>query len=362
MAEDVDTPSASVSVALATYNGSRYLPEFLQSLTAQTVRPTQLVVLDDTSQDDSVAIVERFARDAPFPVALHIQPQRRGYRDTFLDAAMLCTSEFVSFADQDDVWHPRKLEACLSAAVRHGALLCAHAADKVDADLNPFQRLGQGIDRDGVAEPLTLPPWGLFFGFTEVFRRDLLDLVDVRDRPRDNIEEQYLLAHDRWVYVLGTSLGRTALISEPLALYRQHETNASGHLAQNTLYDRIRAITATSLRSHVVHIEVAEHIARLMSRIAAGSSPYAEAAGRAAEHWSRVGYLQTIRHDIYGGERWFDRARMFARMVGENGYGAARVSGIGGKAMLKDCALGVFRSGALVDGVFRLWPGLGRTR
>jgi glycosyltransferase involved in cell wall biosynthesis len=50
-----------VSVVLCTYNGARYLPEQLASIEAQTLGIDRLVLRDDGSTDDSVAIVRRWA-------------------------------------------------------------------------------------------------------------------------------------------------------------------------------------------------------------------------------------------------------------------------------------------------------------
>ena len=58
----------SVSVAMATYNGERYLPEMLESLAAQTRLPDELVVRDDGSTDGTLGVVHDFARRVPFRV------------------------------------------------------------------------------------------------------------------------------------------------------------------------------------------------------------------------------------------------------------------------------------------------------
>ena len=76
-AGDVSAPASSldgsprrISVALCTYNGGRYLEAQLESISAQTRQPAELVACDDGSTDDTLAILERFARRAPFSVSL----------------------------------------------------------------------------------------------------------------------------------------------------------------------------------------------------------------------------------------------------------------------------------------------------
>ena len=68
----------SLSVALCTYNGSRFLSEQLQSIGSQSRLPDELVICDDRSSDNTVDIVEKFAMGVPFPVRLQGNPTNLG--------------------------------------------------------------------------------------------------------------------------------------------------------------------------------------------------------------------------------------------------------------------------------------------
>lgn len=102
--------SATVSIALCTYNGEKFLAQQLDSLLHQTVAPDELVVCDDASSDRSVEIVEAFARRAGFPVRLFRNPQNLGYVGNFEKAISLCTHDLIFLCDQDDLWDARKIE------------------------------------------------------------------------------------------------------------------------------------------------------------------------------------------------------------------------------------------------------------
>jgi glycosyltransferase involved in cell wall biosynthesis len=67
----------NLSVALATFNGERFLEQQLASFANQTLQPTELVVCDDGSTDGTSGIVEQFARDAPFPVQLGVNDEHK---------------------------------------------------------------------------------------------------------------------------------------------------------------------------------------------------------------------------------------------------------------------------------------------
>src|SRR6476620_5065531 len=100
---------AGISIALATYNGEKYLPAQLQSLARQTRLPTELVVFDDCSTDRTIDIINDFVSRAPFPVRVARNESRLGFVNNFMRAAQACQADLVAFCDQDDVWEPHKL-------------------------------------------------------------------------------------------------------------------------------------------------------------------------------------------------------------------------------------------------------------
>src|SRR5664280_13480 len=103
------TSSVNISIAMATYNGERFIREQLDSLARQTYLPCELIVSDDGSTDRTLEIVEDFAKSAPFSVRAYRNEQNLGYADNFLKAASLCDGEWIAFCDQDDVWFDNKL-------------------------------------------------------------------------------------------------------------------------------------------------------------------------------------------------------------------------------------------------------------
>ncbi len=80
-----------ISIALATFNGARFLKEQLLSLAEQTCLPAELVVTDDGSTDEKLAILEWFSHAAPFHLSIHRNDKRLGYDMNFFKAASLCS-------------------------------------------------------------------------------------------------------------------------------------------------------------------------------------------------------------------------------------------------------------------------------
>ena len=99
-----------ISVAMCTFNGGRYLDEQLQSIASQTRLPSELVVCDDHSTDETLSILKKFQTNASFPVRIVQNAMRVGSTRNFDQAIGMCHGEFIALCDQDDRWLPMKLE------------------------------------------------------------------------------------------------------------------------------------------------------------------------------------------------------------------------------------------------------------
>lgn len=213
-----------ISIALATFNGAQFLQEQLASLVAQNFLPTELVVTDDGSTDETLAILERFAGVAPFPVSVHRNDQRLGYGMNFLKAASLCSVDVIAFSDQDDVWLPAKLERLRKAFGHLQADFVAHAAEVTDARLvNMGKRYPNiGVDRCFASDEVR----EIFYpGFAiAVSRKFFGGVLDVISRPGFHVD-----AHDELLCGLAAVGCKRYELSESLVLYRQHGANLIGY-------------------------------------------------------------------------------------------------------------------------------------
>lgn len=98
-----------ISIAMATYNGAKYLQEQLDSFVTQTRQPDELVVCDDGSSDATVEILRHFAAGAPFAVEIHENEVNLSHAKNFEKALSLCGGDVIFFSDQDEVWFPEKV-------------------------------------------------------------------------------------------------------------------------------------------------------------------------------------------------------------------------------------------------------------
>ncbi len=96
---------APVSVIIPTYNNGRFLPEAIESVLAQTVRPLEIIVVDDGSTDDTSERLRPYATRV-----IYRHQANQGVSAARNLGILAASGDFIAFLDSDDVWHPRKLE------------------------------------------------------------------------------------------------------------------------------------------------------------------------------------------------------------------------------------------------------------
>jgi len=246
--------SLSISVAMCTYNGGRFLSEQLASIAAQDRPPDELVVCDDGSLDDSHEIVKEFARRCAFATRLVANEKNLGSTKNFEKAISLCHGDIVAMADQDDVWYPHKLKRVETVFLESSETVGAFSdADLIDDDSRLLsQRLWNAFSFDAVEqdrfancralEVLLRHP--VVTGATMAFRRELIDILF--PIPSSHI-------HDRWISFLLAARGQFEAIRTPLMQYRRHEGQQEG-LPPQMRRDLIAQARTRGVRFHLEEI------------------------------------------------------------------------------------------------------------
>ena len=109
-----------VSVVMPAYNAAATLEASMRSVLEQSHAQLELVVIDDCSSDDSLAIAQRIAaRDSRVLVLrLGVNAGVAAARNAGIQAGV---GDWIAFLDSDDRWHPDKLRAQLEHMQRTGA-------------------------------------------------------------------------------------------------------------------------------------------------------------------------------------------------------------------------------------------------
>ncbi len=102
----------TTGIAIALYNGARFLEDQLDTLRLQTLPPDRVVLCDDGSKDNTVEIVRNYIEkyNLQDKWQLYINEQNLGYAKNFYTAMSLCNTDIIYMCDQDDLWKADKLE------------------------------------------------------------------------------------------------------------------------------------------------------------------------------------------------------------------------------------------------------------
>ena len=332
--------SRGVSIVLATFNGERYLGQLLESLAAQTSRPLELLVGDDGSQDATPEIVARFARTAPFPVAFRQNEVRLGFADNFLTLARSAAGRVVAFCDQDDIWHPTKLERTSVWFDDPEVCLVLHRNLLIDEASRWRGRRFPPIRRTQVRDPRRVDPWFPCPGMAIVVRRSLLEQVDGRGRPPSRDLDGHPMDHDEWAYLVSATLGRTVLLAEDLASYRQHFQSYLGAPAA-TWPEQLKRGSRFGARDYLrpraeMYMALADFWDRFAVDVGRGR-PAADRAAASATWYRRLAASQKARATVHDAR--VSRARRAARalrLVLNGVYRSPIAGGVGARALVGD--------------------------
>jgi glycosyltransferase involved in cell wall biosynthesis len=226
-----------LSIALATFNGEKFLNAQLESIENQSVLPHEVIVSDDCSTDKTLSILEKFKNRAPFTVKIIINTNNVGYTQNFAKAICATTGELVFLCDQDDHWYPNKIEKMLEVVSdKPDYMVYLNDAELADSDLNPI-----GKSKLASMAALKLPEQFFIMGCCAVIRQEFLDRI----LPIPSEVE----GHDDWIVGIAGALGLKYILNRPLQIYRRHGQNASNFAANTTIgTSKLQRFRAEKLR------------------------------------------------------------------------------------------------------------------
>lgn len=206
-----------ISVVVATYNGSRYLREQLNSITTQSYPNLEIIITDDCSTDDTVVIINDFVQSHAEAKAFYGEVNL-GYVKNFEKGCSVATGALIALSDQDDYWLPQKLEKLFNAMERYPLIYC----DSVlcDESLRPLGiNLSDRITCMDFDNCLQQAIFGRIPGHAMLVTKYLLDKC---------LPFSGGVNHDWWLGFAATIYGGVKFFPEPLVYYRQHSSNLFG--------------------------------------------------------------------------------------------------------------------------------------
>ena len=103
-----------ITIVIPAYNAAKTLPATVQSLARQSWVDWQAIIVEDGSQDDTLAVAQALAADEPRLTV--VRNPGKGPSDARNHGAIdLARGAFIAFCDADDIWLPGKLSSVVSA-------------------------------------------------------------------------------------------------------------------------------------------------------------------------------------------------------------------------------------------------------
>lgn len=226
----------SISVVMPTYNSATFVERGLRSIAEQTLLPSEVLVSDDGSADDTVPLAERFGAAHLTLNIRVIKNVHRGPGATRNSGIKAATSDWVAFLDSDDSWRPDKLQtvaACINADPQANFICHNQENHRLDGTVeildfyggyNPTRPLGTQLLWNNLFTPSAV-----------TCRRSLL--LDV-----GGFDEEMMSAQDYELWLKLAPYLHVKMINAPLGLYIERNGSISSGYSTRYLLNCARLL------------------------------------------------------------------------------------------------------------------------
>jgi glycosyltransferase involved in cell wall biosynthesis len=227
-----------ISVVLCTYNGAKYIEAQLASIIAQTNAVAEIIVVDDVSSDDTMAVVERAAaRDSR--ISLSQNNFNIGFTSNFESALQMARHDYIAISDQDDIWHHQKIEKMMAAFEPDAAAIyCDSVRFTKDIPIHPIKNKSSRHVAGTNVRKLAL--YNTVSGHALIIRKSLLEQA----LPIPNA-----VYYDWWLALQAVTSGGLQYLDEILVYQRAHDTNVT--ITKNSSSKELRNNYRVMLRTHL---------------------------------------------------------------------------------------------------------------
>ncbi|KAA6349613.1 putative glycosyltransferase EpsE [termite gut metagenome] len=212
-----------ISVCMATYNGERFIRGQIESILCQLNIDDELIISDDGSTDSTIEIISSF-QDKRIKLYHHQkkQPRKRMaasfllVADNFEYAINKARGEIIYLADQDDIWHPDRIEKTRYFFKDYDLVMCNYNVINGENEIIYNKFYSKSPVSKYLLKNIVRTP---FLGCCMAFKRNVLEYC--MPFPKTCI------GHDYWLGCLIVHLGTFKYIEDTLHYYRKHLTNVS---------------------------------------------------------------------------------------------------------------------------------------
>ena len=220
-----------VLVILASYNGEKYIKEQIESILSQEGVLVKIIVFDDLSIDKTVALVRSNFIDNRVEIVHNLKQTGSAANNFFgaikgLSIDYLNRFDYVSFADQDDIWLPQKLFSAIEKLTKDKSSLYLSNLILWEEEKNTKSIINKSYPQKKYDFLFEGGSAGCTYVFTTRFCKDLKEVLHQFD-----YSNWVFFSHDWFVYFYARINNvKVSIDSNAYILYRIHGQNVHGQL------------------------------------------------------------------------------------------------------------------------------------
>lgn len=204
-----------ISIAMATYNGEKFIKEQLDSILCQICKQDEIIISDDGSTDNTLNIIKSY-NDNRIKI---INGPHDGVKQNFANAISKCKGKYIFLSDQDDIWMVDKISIVLKVFEKKRCTCVLH--DNVTFDSNTGKIIQESFfefrnSKPGILRNIIKNSYiGCCMAFDSKMKEYFLPIPN-------NIE-----MHDQWIGIISEKYGNSIFIKDKLIKYRRHSNNVT---------------------------------------------------------------------------------------------------------------------------------------
>ena len=224
-----------VDILMCTYNGEDFIELQIQSILDQTHTDFKLIIVDDSSNDRTVEIIEKMMLNDK-RIELHQNTKNIGYFNNFLNGLDFVKSDYLFFSDQDDIWAKNKVEIQLADLMLEDDTVLMNFSnsyllyDKINTHTNYETKRDPSKIKTYYSSPIELALRNIVAGHTILIRSNQIPSIK---KSLSKITDVNNLYFDYILTLVILDLGRIKYINESFVYFRQHLNSTSTKMRMN---------------------------------------------------------------------------------------------------------------------------------
>lgn len=214
-----------ISIITTSYNYGEYISETIKSIQAQSYSDWELIIVDDSSEDNSVEIIKSFCKDKRIKLICH--DKNKGLTQSVKTGLKYAKGEWIAFLESDDLWRENTLQERVRAIKNNPQVGIIFNDVEEFGDDNTILAVKNNLDKNRVKISKLNFPKNIFYdlnieNFLLTFSAVMIKKEILDDCPLDTPIDALL---DWWIFIHISFNNEAFYINKKLTKWRQHKNS-----------------------------------------------------------------------------------------------------------------------------------------